>query len=272
MAAIGTFELATVELGMRLGLYEALADGPASPPELAARAGHRRPLRPGVARAAGHGRLRRHRQPTPATPTPGCSAFRSRTQACLLDPDSLACVAPLATFAVAGPAVLPELVEAYRAGTGISFGGYGEWIRRAQAAANRPQFTNLLAAEWLPAMPDVVARLEAGPAMVADVGCGCGWSSIALAKAFRPGTVDGFDTDAASIADARANAEAAGVADRVEFHAEPLCRDRRDGTTSSAASRHCTTWPTRSRRSPPCGRCRRRTAPCSSSTSEPPTP
>ena len=39
MAAIGTLELLTIELGNRLGLYEALADGPATPPELAARAG-----------------------------------------------------------------------------------------------------------------------------------------------------------------------------------------------------------------------------------------
>ncbi len=42
---------------------------------------------------------------------------------------------------------------------GSAFGGYGEWIRRASAAGNRPQFTNLLVQEWLPAMPDVVARL-----------------------------------------------------------------------------------------------------------------
>ena len=40
MAAIGAFELATVELGMRLGLYQSLADdGPATPPQLAARTG-----------------------------------------------------------------------------------------------------------------------------------------------------------------------------------------------------------------------------------------
>jgi 2-polyprenyl-3-methyl-5-hydroxy-6-metoxy-1,4-benzoquinol methylase len=138
-------------------------------------------------------------------------------QACLLDPDGLAHVAPLATFAVAGSGVLSALVDAYRGGTGISFGDYGEWVRRAQAAGNRPQFTNLLASEWLPVMPDVFARLEAGPARVADLGCGCGWSSIAIARAFEGATVDGFDTDLASIADARANAATAGVVDRVRF-------------------------------------------------------
>ena len=39
MAAIGNLELLTIELGTRLGLYEALAEGPATPPELAKRAG-----------------------------------------------------------------------------------------------------------------------------------------------------------------------------------------------------------------------------------------
>src|SRR5258708_5607552 len=37
MAAIGAFEVAAIELGMRLGLYAALAEGPATPPELAQR-------------------------------------------------------------------------------------------------------------------------------------------------------------------------------------------------------------------------------------------
>ena len=140
-------------------------------------------------------------------------------QVCLVDPDSLACVAPLATFAVAGPGIVPALVGAYREGTGISFAGYGDDIRRAQEAGNRPQFTNLLASEWLPAMPDVVARLQAGPARVADIGCGCGWSSIAIARAFPTAVVHGYDSDEASVGDARVNAEASGVADRVTFTA-----------------------------------------------------
>src|SRR3954454_16260438 len=39
MAAIGNLELLTIELGARLGLYTALADGPATPAQLATRAG-----------------------------------------------------------------------------------------------------------------------------------------------------------------------------------------------------------------------------------------
>jgi SAM-dependent methyltransferase len=69
-------------------------------------------------------------------------------------------------------------------------------------------------------MPDVHARLvdTVNPARVADVGCGTGWSSIALAKGYPAIHVDGIDLDAASIAKATANAAAHGVSDRVRFH------------------------------------------------------
>jgi len=66
-------------------------------------------------------------------------------------------------------------------------------------------------------MPDVVGHLRDGGARVADVGCGCGWSSTAIARAFEGVTVDGFDLDDASIAEARANAAEAGVDGRVRF-------------------------------------------------------
>jgi 2-polyprenyl-3-methyl-5-hydroxy-6-metoxy-1,4-benzoquinol methylase len=52
---------------------------------------------------------------------------------------------------------------------------------------------------------------------VADVGCGTGWSSIALAEAYPKVRVDGFDVDDPSIATARQNAAKAGLQDRVTF-------------------------------------------------------
>jgi ubiquinone/menaquinone biosynthesis C-methylase UbiE len=67
-------------------------------------------------------------------------------------------------------------------------------------------------------MPDVEQRLRSSSgARVADVGCGTGWSSIAIALAYPDVEVDAFDADDASIADARRNAAGAGVADRVRF-------------------------------------------------------
>jgi len=74
---------------------------------------------------------------------------------------------------------LSAVLEAYRTGGGVPYSEYGEDIREGIAYANRPQFVNLMGAEWLPAVPDVHARLQADPpARVADIGCGSGWSSI----------------------------------------------------------------------------------------------
>ncbi len=75
-----------------------------------------------------------------------------------------------------------------------------------------------LASEWFPRVPGLVERLRADPpARVADVGCGTGWSSIAIARGFPKTVVTGFDLDKTSIDEARANAAEAGVADRVSF-------------------------------------------------------
>jgi 2-polyprenyl-3-methyl-5-hydroxy-6-metoxy-1,4-benzoquinol methylase len=52
---------------------------------------------------------------------------------------------------------------------------------------------------------------------VADLACGPGWSSIAIAQAYPLVSVDGFDLDADVIEVARRNAAHAGVSGRVTF-------------------------------------------------------
>ena len=60
------------------------------------------------------------------------------------------------------------------------------------------------------------ARLRAQPAArVADVGCGTGWSSIAIAQAYPDAIVDAIDIDAESVEAARSNVAAAGLSKRV---------------------------------------------------------
>jgi 2-polyprenyl-3-methyl-5-hydroxy-6-metoxy-1,4-benzoquinol methylase len=77
-------------------------------------------------------------------------------------------------------------------------------------------FAHQLTTEWLPAIPDVEQRLH-GDATVLDLGCGTGYSSIAMALAYPGVTVRGIDLDESSIAEARAAAARAGVTDRVTF-------------------------------------------------------
>ena len=52
---------------------------------------------------------------------------------------------------------------------------------------------------------------------VADIGCGDGWSSIGIARAYPAVTVDGYDVDADSVEAARGHAAAEGMGDRVRF-------------------------------------------------------
>ncbi|MEM9566502.1 MAG: methyltransferase domain-containing protein, partial [Actinomycetota bacterium] len=70
----------------------------------------------------------------------------------------------------------------------------------------RPAYASELA-DWVEAAPELADRLRSGGRIV-DIGCGGGWSTIALARAFPEAEVVGIDADAASIDDAVANAAA----------------------------------------------------------------
>ncbi len=217
-AALGAYELLTVYLGDRLGLYRALSEGGAlTAGELAEAAGiNSRYAREWLEQQAVAGIL-------DVAEDGGADERRfglpDGYEEVLLDPESLSYVVPMARFAVSFASVLPNLDEAFRTGGGVPWTAFGEEGLMAQAAANRPQFAHLLGTEWLPAMPDVHERLSSEPpAAVADVACGVGWSSIAIARAYPLARVDGYDVDEASVRLATANAEEAGVGDRVTFH------------------------------------------------------
>ena len=116
-------------------------------------------------------------------------------------------------------------------------------MREGIAHANRTMFVNLMGTEWLPIVSDAHKRLRADPpARVADIGCGAGWSSISIARAYPKVRVDGFDLDEDSIAEAKANAEAEGLTDRVTFQvrdaADPELGQIRPGDRHRAHTRH----------------------------------
>lgn len=96
-------------------------------------------------------------------------------------------------------------------------------------------FVNDLASKWLPEVPDVHQRLVAGPpARVADMACGCGWSSISLARGYPTVVVHGIDADEQSVVKARENAADAGVADRVTFTVADVCDSGLEGPYDAA--------------------------------------
>ena len=219
---VGTMELSCVYLGIRLGYYATLADlGAMTADELAKQTGCApRYTREWLQSQAISGFV------TIDGDDPATSRFALADGAAdvLVDATGPAYLGGLAYATAAVGGVLPQLAEAYRTGDGLPYARYGADAVTAQAALNRPSFTNSLVGEWLPQMPDVVARL-AGGARVADFGCGAGWSAIELAKAYPDIRVDGFDNDEASIAAARRNAAEHGVADRVDFEVADLAAD-----------------------------------------------
>jgi len=124
-------------------------------------------------------------------------------------------------IAVAVGRAFPHLEAAFVSGAGVPYAEYGPEAVTAQAALNRPAYVNSLVTEWLPAMPDVQARLADG-ARVADVGTGAGWSAIELSKAYPAARIDGYDNDEESIARARRNAAQHGVSERIDFEVRDI--------------------------------------------------
>jgi ubiquinone/menaquinone biosynthesis C-methylase UbiE len=213
--ALGALELYTIYVGEQLGLYRALAEnGPATSSELAARTGTaERYVREWLEHHAASDLL--------AVDDPRAEPLARRYWLApehipvLAEPDNVRYEASAGVEIVRAGRWLPQLVEAFRTGNAPP---PPPWEPEGRAEPNRARFINLLGTEWLPAIVDVDARLRAEPpARVADVACGTGWSSIAMAQAYPKITVDGVDLDAYAISAARRNAERAGVADRVTF-------------------------------------------------------
>lgn len=215
---LGAFELLNVYIGERLGLYRALvADGSATPDELASRAGiASRYAREWLEQQATAGILEVDDPSTEAELRRYSLPDEHRGP--LLDGDSLFFGAFMPRYIVSVGGVMPDVLDAFRTGDGVAWSRYGEDLREAQAAANRPLFLSVLSQEWLASLPDVHQRLTAGPpARVADLGCGEGWLSIGLAKAYPSIRVVGVDADPASIEAARRHAREANLGDRVSF-------------------------------------------------------
>ncbi len=221
-STLGAVEILSVYLGDRLGWYQALAQADTlTAEELAGVTDtHERYAREWLEQQAAVGILELVRPAAGPDGDGAPAAFRlSPAHAeVLTDERSLAFLAPLARFFGAIGPKLPRLLEAYRHGGGVSWAELGDDAREAQSAGNRPWFERQLgpALASVPAVHDVLSRPGA---RILDVGCGMGWSTISLARAYPDARLVGVDVDAPSITAARANARAEGVEERIEFRA-----------------------------------------------------
>ncbi|MDQ1551616.1 MAG: hypothetical protein QOD50_1038 [Actinomycetota bacterium] len=217
-SALNALELLHIYVGDRLDLYRALADhGSAmSPSDLAAAAGiAERYAREWLEQQAVAGMIDVDSSSTGSDRRYRLPAAHAEV---LIDAESVNHLAPLALGVAGIASTLPAILDAFRTGGGVPYESYGADMRSSIARLNRPMFVNLLGTQWLPAIPDVDQRLRSQPpARVADVGCGTGWSTLAMARAYPQIRVDGIDLDPASIAEARQNAATSGLGERVMF-------------------------------------------------------
>lgn len=228
-AANSALEIMTCYIGDRLGWYRALAEASATPDELAGRtATHPRYTREWLEQQATIGWLEveaegdTHRYTLP----PAAAEV-------LTDEHSLMYLAPLARM-LGVFTQIPDLLEAYRTGGGVSWEEFGADARESQADMNRPWFEHQLPEE-LTGTEQIDRVLRRPGAKVAEIGFGGGWASIAIARTYPHVTIDGYDVDEASVELARRNAAEAGVGDRVRFHLADA--DGMDGPVDARRSR-----------------------------------
>ena len=223
-SALGAVETLAIALGDRLGWYGALARmGACTAEELAeTTASSPRYAREWLEQQATTGLLQ------VADGEPRRFWIEPAVAEVMTNRSSLAYLAPLSRMLAAAGARFHDLVAAYRDDTGVAWADYGVDMREAQADMNRPWFEHELARAL--AGTSVAPLLARPSASIADVGCGGGWSTIALARAHPDATIVGYDVDGPSIELARRNAAEAGVADRVTFEVADVGRADLDGS------------------------------------------
>ncbi len=221
-AAGGVFTSFSIYIGHKLGFYRILAENrAATTTELAALADtHERYTREWLEQQAVTGVLE--------VDDPSLGAFdrRYRLPAAhaevLADPDHINYMAPLVELLIGVTRPMQALLDCYRHGGGIKFADYGVDMRHGQSGINRMTFLEELGSDWLPQVPGLHEKLQHEGARVIDFGCGCGWSSIGIAKVYPTVHIDAYDLDRASIDEARQHAVEHGVADRITFHCEDV--------------------------------------------------
>jgi len=201
---------ALVLIGDRLGLYKALARGPATALELSRRTGTaERYVREWLANQAAGGYV----------------AYDAATERYSMTPEQVMALAQedSPVFLPGAFAILeamwkaePRIQENFQNGAGLPWTQQDPSLFEGTERFFRPGYLAHIEKEWIPALDGVERKLRAG-ARVADVGCGHGASTVIMAKAWPNSTFTGFDFHVGSIETARRRAAAAGVDDRVRF-------------------------------------------------------
>jgi SAM-dependent methyltransferase len=200
---------ALVVIGDKLGLYRAMGDGePVSPEELASRTGtDARYVREWLSNQAAGGYVSYADGGFWLTPEQSLALAQEGSPAFL--PGAF----QLATSLIKDE---EKITHAFETGRGVGWHEHHHGLFAGTERFFRPGYAANLVSSWIPALDGVQARLEAG-ALVADVGCGHGASTILMAQAYPRSEFVGSDYHEASIEHARQAAAEAGLDGRVSF-------------------------------------------------------
>jgi SAM-dependent methyltransferase len=200
-----------VVIGERLGLYKALAAGPTTSAELAAKTQtDERYLREWLASQAAGGYITYD----PATEKFSLNAEQAFT---LATEDSPAYLPGAFELALGALAAVPRITESFRTGAGMGWHEHADGVFHGCEKFFRPNYAANLVTAWIPSLDGVKEKLEAG-ARVADVGCGKGASTLLMAQAFPKSQFFGFDSHDKSIQAAIEYAKAQGLDKRLSFN------------------------------------------------------
>ena len=208
----GAYSVPTVRIGLRLGLFKALHEsGPFTSSELAGAAG---------------GLTERYvREWAFAQAANGYIDFDSGSEKFCVSPEQamvfvttdspvyLGGAFDLAAAMIEGE---PKVEHSFRTGTGVRWGDSAGCLFCATGAFFRPGYVNNIVQTWLPSLAGVEDKLKTG-AKVADVGCGVGFSTLIMARAYPNAHFVGYDFHEPSVEEARRHAKTHGLDDRVKF-------------------------------------------------------
>ena len=121
----------------------------------------------------------------------------------MTDPDSPAFLPGFFQIALGTVHDTQHIVDAARSGAGYGWHQHDTDVHVGCERFFRPSYHANLIDSWIPALDGVQAEARRAGALVADVGCGHGASTILLAQAFPNSTFVGSDYHAASIATAQ---------------------------------------------------------------------
>ncbi|MFI2710735.1 class I SAM-dependent methyltransferase [Micromonospora sp. NPDC018662] len=220
VSAAGTVVMCAI--GSRLGLFaELVRSGPATAAELADRTGTReRYVREWALALATAGYLTRDGDGRYALP-PGPAAA-------LGDADGPFYMGDMARLMPALSAVSDRVIDGFRTGAGLHPEEYPAELFETVWHKDANRLGKVLVRQWVMAVDGLTEQLRVG-GRVAQVHCGDGRALILLAQAFPRLELVGYDPVEINIRRARAEAAAAGVADRIRFSTADPAEDLGDG-------------------------------------------